>query len=129
MEDIIRWLVGGSSDGNVSDQERARTEQSYTRFIVFGKAHKAENLEANTQTAKLFIALQKHLPNACVLYCSATRVTDIEHMVYATCLLACEEVPTHCIPLLFISERCRDLIVDCVFAPTNRGMLHLFVTV
>ena len=59
-------------------------EQSYSGVIVFDEAHKAKNLEADTRTAKLVIAIQERLPNARVLYCSATGVSDIKHMVYAT---------------------------------------------
>ena len=84
MEDITGWLVGGSSDSNVSDQEQACIEQSYTGVIVFDKAHEAKKLEADTCMAKLVIALQERLPNARVLYCSATGVHNIKHMVYTT---------------------------------------------
>ena len=48
-------------------QEKTRIEQSYTGAIVFDEAHKAKNLEADTRTAKLVIALQQRLPNARVL--------------------------------------------------------------
>ena len=96
MEDIIGWLAGSGGDAKKSTasnattkalekaQEKARIEQSYTGVIVFDEAHKAKNLEADTRTAKLVIALQERLPNARVLYCSATGVSDIKHMVYAT---------------------------------------------
>ncbi|KAL7532804.1 hypothetical protein ACHAXR_004855, partial [Thalassiosira sp. AJA248-18] len=107
MEDIIGWLAGGSGgDSNTFTsssssgkrkvhvdatskaieklEERARMEQNYTGVIVFDEAHKAKNLEADTRTARLVLALQQRLPNARVLYCSATGVSDIKHMVYAT---------------------------------------------
>jgi hypothetical protein len=50
---------------------------------VFDEAHKAKNLDADTFTAKLVIQLQERLAHARVLYCSATGVSDIKHMVYA----------------------------------------------
>ena len=91
MEDIIAWLSGSSSSVGTSStngmdklQERTAMEQSYSGVIVFDEAHKAKNLEADTRTAKLVIAIQERLPNARVLYCSATGVSDIKHMVYAT---------------------------------------------
>lgn len=77
MEDIISWLSGSSSGGG-------EEQQSYSGVIVFDEAHKAKNLETDTRTAKLVLALQERLPNARVLYCSATGVSDIKHMVYAT---------------------------------------------
>ena len=90
MEDIVGWLAGSGDAGTAAKkgafekaQERARIEKSYTGVIVFDEAHKAKNLEADTRTAKLVIALQERLPNARVLYASATGVSDIKHMVYA----------------------------------------------
>ena len=98
MEDIIAWLCGGSSSGGRNGSlgggglgrkksnggGTTEHEQSYTGVIVFDEAHKAKNLEANTRTAKLVIALQDRLSMARVLYCSATGVSDIKHMAYAT---------------------------------------------
>eukprot|EP00985_Skeletonema_marinoi_P016063 scaffold8533_cov126-Skeletonema_marinoi.AAC.1 len=80
LEDILNWLAGGSIGKNDSKHQ---AEQSYDGMIVFDEAHKAKNLEADTRTAKLVIALQERLPNARVLYCSATGVSEIAHMAYA----------------------------------------------
>lgn len=41
-------------------------------------------MEADTKTAKMVLELQARLPHARVLYCSATGVSDLKHMVYAT---------------------------------------------
>ena len=82
MENIVSWLSGSGSTSNVG--EKSRIEQSYTGVIVFDEAHKAKNLEQDTRTAKLVIGIQERLPNARVLYASATGVSDIKHMVYAT---------------------------------------------
>jgi hypothetical protein len=71
MEEIVSWLSGGA-------------ERSYAGVVVFDEAHKAKNLEADTRTARLVVALQERLPMARVLYCSATGVSDIKHMAYAT---------------------------------------------
>jgi hypothetical protein len=95
MEEIIAWLSGGgngngsgkikSRGGSIEgDRERTCLEGSYDGVIVFDEAHKAKNLEADTRTARLVIALQDRLPMARVLYCSATGVSDIKHMAYAT---------------------------------------------
>ncbi|KAL7555157.1 hypothetical protein ACHAWF_018815 [Thalassiosira exigua] len=85
VEDIVGWLAGRNAAKALEKvRERTRIEQSYTGVIIFDEAHKAKNLEADTRTAKLVIALQERLPNARVLYCSATGVSDIKHMAYAT---------------------------------------------
>ncbi|KAL7444868.1 hypothetical protein ACHAXM_009693 [Skeletonema potamos] len=80
LEDILNWLRGSSNGKNDSKHQ---AEQSYDGMIVFDEAHKAKNLEADTRTAKLVIALQERLPNSRVLYCSATGVSEIAHMAYA----------------------------------------------
>ena len=80
LDDILSWLTGGSS--GKSDSKHI-AEQSYDGMIVFDEAHKAKNLEADTRTAKLVVTLQERLPNARVLYCSATGVSEIAHMAYA----------------------------------------------
>ncbi|KAL3827622.1 hypothetical protein ACHAXA_000495 [Cyclostephanos tholiformis] len=87
MEEMIAWLSGGGkikSRGIEGDRERSRVEGSYDGVIVFDEAHKAKNLDADTRTARLVLALQDRLPMARVLYCSATGVSDIKHMAYAT---------------------------------------------
>jgi len=77
LDEILNWLAGGKNDS------KRQGEQSYDGMIVFDEAHKAKNLEADTRTAKLVVALQERLPNARVLYCSATGVSEIAHMAYA----------------------------------------------
>ena len=87
VEDIIAWLANTSSVMSKNAEkarERIELEESYSGCIVFDEAHKAKNLEQDSRTAKLVLALQERLPNARVLYCSATGVSDIKHMVYAT---------------------------------------------
>jgi len=96
MEEIIHWLEGGGGDASTIGKRQAKNtfdsstqkcdqqEQSFSGLIIFDEAHKAKNMEANTQTAKLVISLQNRLPHARILYCSATGVSGIPHMVYAT---------------------------------------------
>ena len=115
MENIISWLAGeedpssstkataSSSSSSVPPadaaveraqraqlmrEKRMRLERSYSGLIVFDEAHKAKNLEQDTRTARLVLALQERLPNARVLYCSATGVSHI----YAT-LCTCKALP------------------------------------
>jgi hypothetical protein len=88
MEEIIQWLSGDktsrSSAGNKqASTDLTETERNFNGVIVFDEAHKAKNLEADTHTAKLVLQLQERLAHARVLYCSATGVSDIKHMVYA----------------------------------------------
>jgi len=73
MEDIINWLTYG------------QTEASFDGCIIFDEAHKAKNLCADppTATGKLVLGLQNRLPNARVMYCSATGVSDLKQMAYA----------------------------------------------
>lgn len=82
VEDIVGWLSGAASAPRGTDV--SILERNYSGVIVFDEAHKAKNLESDTRTAKLVLALQDRLPNARVLYCSATGVSDIKHMVYAS---------------------------------------------
>lgn len=94
LEEIISWLSASNSIGNKSagkssaaDQKHSRkldAERSFSGVIVFDECHKAKNMEAGTQTAKMVMELQSRLPHARVLYCSATGVSDLKHMVYAT---------------------------------------------
>ena len=73
MEDIISWLTRGQS------------QETFEGCIIFDEAHKAKNLCADppTATGKLVMALQERLPNARVMYCSATGVSDLKQMAYA----------------------------------------------
>lgn len=80
MDDMIQWLTGTKTTDSAA-------ETSFDGVIVFDEAHKAKNLAADTHTAKLVIALQKRLPMARILYCSATGVSDISHMIYANRLM------------------------------------------
>ena len=90
LEDIISWLVqcsdndGKKLKGNSQISKKDR-EESFDGCIIFDEAHKAKNLSADppTVTGQLVLALQERLPNARVLYCSATGVSDLNQMAYA----------------------------------------------
>ena len=91
MEEIIQWLSGDKTRSHTGKkrastdftQSQLEIEKSFNGVIVFDEAHKAKNLEADTHTAKLVLKLQERLCHARILYCSATGVSDIKHMVYA----------------------------------------------
>lgn len=83
MEEIIQWLASGMSTSSSASRKNEcwEMEQKFDGCIIFDEAHKAKNLEADTATAKLVIQLQRRLPRARVVYCSATGVSDVKHMV------------------------------------------------
>jgi hypothetical protein len=91
LEEIIQWLSSDKTRSSAGKkqvstdltQSQLETEGCFNGVIVFDEAHKAKNLEADTHTAKLVLKLQERLAHARVLYCSATGVSDIKHMVYA----------------------------------------------
>ncbi len=74
LNDIIQWLTYGS------------TEETFDGCIIFDEAHKAKNLcqEPPTTTGVLVLELQERLRNARVMYCSATGVSDLKQLGYAT---------------------------------------------
>jgi len=74
LDDIISWLTYGS------------TEETFDGCIIFDEAHKAKNLcqDPPTTTGLLVLELQDRLPNARVMYCSATGVSDLKQLGYAT---------------------------------------------
>lgn len=84
MEGIVSWAA--NTDGLHRKTQAAvvrQREESFNGCIVLDEAHKAKNLTADSKTAQLVIELQRRLPHARVVYCSATGVSDVKHMVYA----------------------------------------------
>ena len=78
MRDILRWISGATN-----------------AVVVFDEAHRAKNLDANrdnnigtssrgTLTAKAVMHLQRSLPDAAVVYASATAASEVHHMAYMT---------------------------------------------
>jgi hypothetical protein len=72
LDQIVKWCGGEAFEG----------------CLVFDECHKAKNYDAkkeenSTKMAQAVIAIQKRLPNARVVYCSATGVSDVKNMAYA----------------------------------------------
>ena len=84
IEQIIAWCAGTEHIKN-KNKGLASTllEESFDGCIIFDEAHKAKNLSDNTKTAQLVLMLQRRLPMARVVYCSATGVSEIDQMAYA----------------------------------------------
>ena len=71
IEQLVEWAGGSKFEG----------------CLVFDECHKAKNYsdkggDKGTKVGAAVVELQKLLPRARVLYCSATGVTDVEHMAY-----------------------------------------------
>jgi hypothetical protein len=81
MEQIVSWCAG--TDPTIKKSLYPQLEKDFNGCIMLDEAHKAKNLKEDSRTAKLVIELQRRLPNARVVYCSATGVSDVGHMVYA----------------------------------------------
>ncbi|KAG7374783.1 RNA methylase [Nitzschia inconspicua] len=82
LEQIVAWLAG-TEHSKGAYHDKVASEQSFGGLIIFDEAHKAKNLLQNTKTAQLVLQLQRRLPNARVVYASATGVSDIAQMAYA----------------------------------------------
>ena len=72
----------------------ADLERSFSGCIIFDEAHKAKNLANDTKTAQLVLQLQRRLPRARVVYCSATGVSDVAHLAYAERLGLWDNTPS-----------------------------------
>jgi hypothetical protein len=73
IDQLVEWCGGASFEG----------------CLIFDECHKAKNYQAakgegqeskGTKVGAAVVELQRLLPKARVVYCSATGVTDIEHM-------------------------------------------------
>ncbi|CAM9963256.1 unnamed protein product, partial [Sphacelaria rigidula] len=74
LDQLVDWCGGG---------------ESFDGCLVFDEAHKAKNFnsvkeENSTKMSQAVIKIQELLPKARVVYCSATGVTDIGNLAYAT---------------------------------------------
>jgi hypothetical protein len=68
---------------------RLAAEAAFDGVIVLDESHKAKhfvagNAEASSKVARRAIQLQRRLPNARVVYCSATGLTEIDNAAYLT---------------------------------------------
>ncbi|KAK9815308.1 hypothetical protein WJX72_001386 [[Myrmecia] bisecta] len=71
LKQIVEWLSGKGGEP----------------LIIFDECHKAKNLigakgKASTQTGKAVLNLQNHLPNAKILYSSATGASEPKNLAY-----------------------------------------------
>ena len=71
LKQLIDWCGGSDFDG----------------CLIFDECHKAKHFipgkeKSNTKVAMAVIDIQRLLPKARVLYCSATGVTDVKNMAY-----------------------------------------------
>lgn len=86
MDQVLEWLAGGSSNaaagGAAAAANIAAAARAWDGLLVFDECHKAKNFtpgkEAqSTKVASSVIEIQALLPNARVLYCSATGVSEV----------------------------------------------------
>eukprot|EP00878_Enallax_costatus_P032695 GHUV01035950.1.p1 GENE.GHUV01035950.1~~GHUV01035950.1.p1 ORF type:complete len:643 (+),score=180.98 GHUV01035950.1:954-2882(+) len=91
MDQVLEWLAGGSSNaaagGAAAAANIAAAARAWDGLLVFDECHKAKNFtpgkEAqSTKVASAVIEIQALLPNARVLYCSATGVSEVANMAY-----------------------------------------------
>jgi len=88
LAQLVEWLNGGSSSGG-SGSDRSGDRSTFDGALIFDECHKAKNSSTKqdgtggTKVAAAVINLQRALPAARVVYCSATGVTDISNLAYA----------------------------------------------
>ena len=82
FRDQLRFYEETDKDtGAASEQEYWDAAEKFTGTIVFDEAHKMRN--DTTKTARMGAKLRRLLPNAKVIYMSATPVTRVDEMSYA----------------------------------------------
>ena len=114
MDQLIKWCGGAAFDG----------------CIIFDECHKAKNYREGaglgTKIGAAVVELQKEMPLARIVYCSATGVTDLDHMAYMERLglwgpgtqftgfsVSILAWPFRCVLLIFQSLR------ECIACPQN----------
>lgn len=84
LEQIITWCAGTHLlRASTTTAKKREMERAFSGCIIFDEAHKAKNIANDTKTAQLVLELQRRLPKARVVYCSATGVSDVAHLAYA----------------------------------------------
>ena len=83
-EELVQWLVGG--------RDTAENRLKFEGCIVFDEAHKAKNYfegknkagdtKASTKVGQFVTRIQEDLPNARVVYASATGISSVENVGY-----------------------------------------------
>ena len=66
LDQLVQWLGGSAFDG----------------VIALDECHRAKNSLSETKVAACVLQVQQSLPNARVMYCSATGVSEVAHMQY-----------------------------------------------
>ena len=103
LEQVLEWFAGGEPPtpdaagsgaepaGAPRDVSRSRPtretrERNASGCLIFDECHKAKNFnagaDAGSKVASCVIELQRRLPNARVVYCSATGVSEVGNMAY-----------------------------------------------
>jgi hypothetical protein len=88
-DQIVAWLLGDASGGAGAGGGAGASARAseFDGLVVFDECHKAKNFVAgkeaqSTKVATAVIELQRRLPNARVLYASATGVSEVSNMAY-----------------------------------------------
>ena len=88
LAQLVEWLNGGSSNG-AGGSGSGSGRSTFDGALIFDECHKAKNSSTKqdgtggTKVSAAVIHLQRALPAARVVYCSATGVTDISNLAYA----------------------------------------------
>ena len=97
LEQICEWFAGEASgsetngsetrrNARTTDEDLLERERDASGCLIFDECHKAKNHVAGAETgsrvASCVIELQRRLPNARVVYCSATGVSEVGNMAY-----------------------------------------------
>jgi len=95
LEQICEWFAGDTNGSETvrrdarnkhPDELRLERERDASGCLIFDECHKAKNHVAGAETgsrvASCVIELQRRLPNARVVYCSATGVSEVGNMAY-----------------------------------------------
>ncbi|KAF6265497.1 hypothetical protein COO60DRAFT_1623874 [Scenedesmus sp. NREL 46B-D3] len=126
---VVEWLVGGTNSNpqpqggssKAADAAAAAAvagAQAWDGLVVLDECHKAKNFmpgkEAqSTKVASAVIDLQAMLPNARVLYCSATGVSEVANMSY-TDRVCCTFGPP-ALPCLMCPSACQHGVANMAY--------------
>ena len=86
LEQVVAWLSGGGEDG------RPSSESDFEGVVVFDESHNmasaldrqgSRGIQKASQRALVGVELQERLPNARVVYASATGATEVANLAYA----------------------------------------------
>ena len=97
---FIALYIGGQSHSRLQQLVSWCGGEAFDGCLVFDECHKAKNFipgkeQRSTKVALAVCMVQKMLPRARVVYCSATGVSDVKNMVhtyihvYNMCIYLC----------------------------------------